>query len=509
MQGMRFCAAALLVLAAGALGEVRAVADTIEFGPRDDPPPRKIKKATPPAAVPPPGATTAPGAAPPPAAAATPTAPASPPPATTGTVQPTDTGVSPAAGAQVGAPVATPAAATTVPGMVSTKGLPPPPAPANCRNTESFDSWLAGFRKEAAAEGISQRAISSALDGITLDQSVIARDRRQGFFAQSFLDFSGKLATGNRVVSGKAQIAKNKVAFDRAQKEFGVDPAVITGFWALESDFGAGMGKLPIMRSLVTLAYDCRRGPTVFRDELKAALRIIDRGDMTPSTMIGSWAGEIGQTQFLPTRYLEHAIDYDGDGRPNLFSSSTDIIGTTANYMHHLGWRPNEPWLEEVRVPQSLPWDQADLSIKLPRSQWAAWGVTQANGGALPNDGLPASLLLPMGRFGPAFLAYPNFDVYLQWNQSLNYATTAAYLATRIDGAPVMSRGREGIPVLSPEEAKDLQRQLAKRGFDVGEIDGKIGLKTRQAVKVVQQKLGMAADSYPTPELLAALRGGA
>ena len=190
-------------------------------------------------------------------------------------------------------------------------------------------------------------------------------------------------------------------------KEYGVAPAVITGFWALESDFGAGMGKLPIMRSLVTLAYDCRRGP-MFRDELKAALQIIDRGDMTADTMIGSWAGEIGQTQFLPTRYLEHAIDYDGDGRPNLFSNATDIIGTTANYMHHLGWRPNEPWLEEVRVPGQMPWDQSDLTdqasaLQVGRMGRDPWPMARR----LPADAMPASLLLPMGRFGPAFLALP------------------------------------------------------------------------------------------------------
>jgi lytic murein transglycosylase len=337
-------------------------------------------------------------------------------------------------------PAATAAAAAGA-AKTLTKGMPPPAAPANCRNTQSFESWLAAFKKEAEAEGISRHAISSALDGITLDQTVIARDRRQGFFAQSFLDFSAKLATQNRVQSGRAQIAKNKGAFERAEKEFGVPPAVITGFWALESDFGAGMGNLPIMRSLTTLAYDCRRGPSMFRDELKAALKIIDRGDMTAETMIGSWAGEIGQTQFLPTRYLEHAIDYDGDGRPNLFRNATDIIGTTANYMVHLGWRRGEPWLEEVRVPEELPWQEADLAIKHLRSQWAAWGVRRADGRALEADSLPASLLLPMGREGPAFLAYQNFDVYLQWNQSLNYATTAAYLATRIEGAASMDRG--------------------------------------------------------------------
>ena len=311
-----------------------------------------------------PKAKTAPKA--PPAAAAAPPAPAQP--------------------AAAPAPQsATPAAAPPSPGLpptakISTKGLPPPPAPANCKNIGTFEGWLASFRKEAAAEGISQRTISSALDGMTLDPSVIARDRKQGFFAQSFLDFSAKLATPNRVQSGRAQIAKNKAAFDRVEKQFGVPAPVITGFWALESDFGAGMGKLPIMRSLATLAYDCRRGPTMFRDELKAALQIIDRGDMTPETMIGSWAGEIGQTQFLPTRYLEHAIDYDGDGQPNLFSNATDIIGTTANYMVHLGWRRGEPWLEEVRVPAKLPWEEADLTIKHPRSQVGRLGRDTADG---------------------------------------------------------------------------------------------------------------------------------
>lgn len=377
----------------------------------------------------------------------------------------------------------------------------------NCQNTGSFERWLAEFRREAAAEGISKRTIAAALDGMTLDTGIIARDRRQGFFAQSFLDFQGKLATNNRLTNARAKIDQRRAIFERAEKQFGVPAAVITGFWALESDFGVGMGKLPILRSLVALAYDCRRGD-MFRAELMAALRIIDRGDMAPSEMIGSWAGEIGQTQFLPTRYLEHAIDYDGDGRPNLFRSDADVIGSTANYMKHLGWRGGEPWLEEVRVPDKLAWQEADLAIRHPRSKWVAWGVTRANGTALPKDQLPASLLLPMGRHGPAFLAYPNFNIYLEWNQSLNYATTAAYLATRIDGAPVMAKGKPGIPVLDGNQSKELQQLLVRRGHDVGDIDGKIGEKTRKAVKSVQLKLGMPADGYPTPELLEALRRG-
>ena len=307
----------------------------------------------------------------------------------------------------------------------------------------------------------------------------------------TFLDFQTKLATPNRVQSSKRKVAEHRATFERAAKEFGVPASVITGFWALESDFGAGMGKLPILPSLVALAYDCRRGE-MFTEELIAALQIMDRGDMSPSGMIGSWAGEIGQTQFLPTRYLDYAIDYDGDGRINLFSNDDDVIGSTANYMKNLGWRPNEPWIEEVRVTKDLPWDKADLAIKLPRSQWAQWGIQYPDGSAVPADDMQASLLLPMGRNGPAFLAYPNFDIYTEWNNSLSYATTAAYLATRIDGAGAMSRGRGDTNGLDAAQTKELQQILASRGYDVGKIDGLAGAKTRAAVKDMQIKLELA-----------------
>lgn len=378
--------------------------------------------------------------------------------------------------------------------------------PRTCQNTGSFEPWLAAFRKEARAEGISARAISSALDGITLDPGVISRDRKQGFFAQGFLSFQKRLATNGRVVAGRKKIAANKEAFERAGKQFGVPAEVITGFWALESDFGAGMGKLPVLRSLATLAYDCRRGE-MFRAELKAALKLIDRGDVEASGLIGSWAGELGQTQFLPTRYVDFAIDYDGDKHPNLFSSDADIIGSTANYMHHLGWKAGQPWIEEVRITGDLPWQEADLAVRHPRTQWAKWGVKRRDGGALDADQMPASLLLPMGRNGPAFLAYDNFRIYLEWNQSLTYATTAAYLATRIAGAPEMGRGRAEVAELSGEETKELQQRLAKRGFDVGNIDGLAGAKTRAAVKQMQLKYKLPADSFPSMELLNILRG--
>lgn len=396
--------------------------------------------------------------------------------------------------------------------MLATPSLAAPPTgfkenPRDCRNTIEFGAWLEGFKKEAAAAGISKGAIQKALGGIEFDPNIIKRDRRQGFFAQSFISFQKKLATDSRVVAGRKKIAANKHAFERAEKEFGVPAEVITGFWALESDFGKGMGDLSVLRSLVTLAYDCRRGE-MFTEELKAALKIIDRGDLEPADMIGSWAGELGQTQFLPTRYVEYAIDYDGDRHSNLFKSDADIIGSTANYMKHLGWKRGEPWIEEVVVTGDLPWQEADLAIQHPRTEWAKWGVQRVDGAALPADKQKASLLLPMGRHGPAFLAYDNFGVYLQWNQSLNYATTAAYLATRIAGASKMRSGRDDIPVLDGEETKELQHLLTRRGFDVGTIDGLVGEKTRAAVKQMQIKFKLPADSYPTPELLNRLRGG-
>ncbi|QPC44723.1 lytic murein transglycosylase [Kaustia mangrovi] len=377
-------------------------------------------------------------------------------------------------------------------------------AHAACQNTGSFDRWLQGFKQEAAASGISQRTIANALNGVTLDPKVIAADRRQGVFAQTFLEFSGRMVNNYRLTHGRRNLKKYGSTFSRIERQYGVPGPVITAFWALETDFGANMGNTSTLRSLATLAYDCRR-PEEFRPQLMAALRIVQRGDLTPREMISPWAGELGQTQFLPTVYDQYAVDYDGNGRRDLIRSVPDVLASTANYLKALGWRAGEPWLEEVRVPSNLPWDQADIAIKHPRSQWARWGVTRANGQRLSNDGLPASLLLPMGRNGPAFLAYRNFDTYLEWNQSLVYSTTAAYLATRLAGAPRVHPGGK-VASLNVAQVKELQRLLKRAGYDVGGVDGIIGERTRQAVKAVQARLGLPADSYPTAELLSRLR---
>src|SRR5262245_12408034 len=266
------------------------------------------------------------------------------------------------------------ASALSVPeAMAQAKAQPSSAAQANCRNTGSFEAWLDGFRKEALANGISRTTVAAALDGVTLDPGVIARDRKQGIFSLSFLTFSDRLISQNRIQNGQARLRQHRELFAKVEKDYGVPGPVIAGLWALESDYGGSMGKLPVLRALATLAYDCRRSDK-FRAELMDTLRIIDRGDLSPEEMIGSWAGELGQTQFLASIYLQHAVDYDGDGRRNLISSVPDVIASTANYLVHLGWKRDQPWLQEVRVPASLPWDQADLAVQHPRAKWAAWG---------------------------------------------------------------------------------------------------------------------------------------
>ena len=377
-------------------------------------------------------------------------------------------------------------------------------AAAPCRTSGPYESWLAAFEREAEANGVSQRTVSEVAPYLTYDQRIVNIDHGQRVFTQTFLEFSDRMAAAYRIQTGAAKIKTYAPVFARIDQQYAVPAPVIVSFWALESDFGANMGNYPSLPSLASLAYDCRRADR-FRPQLIDALRLIERGDLKPEEMIGSWAGELGQTQMMPSEYFQYAVDYDGDGKRNLLRSAPDVLGSTANYLLGLGWRRGEPWLTEVRVPANMPWDQADLDIKLPRAKWAGFGVTLADGRPLPADNLPASLLLPVGRLGPAFLVYKNFDVYLQWNNSLVYSTTAAYLATRIAGAPAMHRGSPP-PALGFNDVKAMQAMLVHAGYNVGAVDGFLGLKTRQAVKAMQLKYGLPADSYPTADLLARMR---
>jgi lytic murein transglycosylase len=383
--------------------------------------------------------------------------------------------------------------------------LPLPALAQSCGDTgEGFRPFIKEMHAEAAAQGVSKRSLA-ILDGLKYDPAIIKKDRAQNVFSQDFLTFQTRMATAGRISKGKSMIARHQEVFDAVEQKYGVPGPVIAAFWALETDFGGFMGDSPTINSIATLAWDCRR-PEKFRPQLIAALQLLDAGDLSYAEMRGAWAGEIGQTQFMAYDYNESAVDFDRDGRRDLINSVPDVIASTANLLRKHGWQPGQPWLQEVKVPAELPWDQADIAIQHPRKQWAQWGVKAVSGKNIKADGFPASLLLPMGRNGPAFLAYENFTTaYLKWNESLIYSTTAAYLATRIAGAPAVSKGRGDVAPLDYKQIVALQKYLAKKGYDVGEIDGKIGKGTRAAVKDLQQQLGLPADSYPTQDLLQSL----
>jgi lytic murein transglycosylase len=359
-------------------------------------------------------------------------------------------------------------------------------------------TWLDGVASEARADGVSDKSIAELYQA-QIDDKVLARDRTQGAtFNQTFADFSRKLISDARIRKGREMLVKYADVFKKAEDTYGVPGPVIAAFWGLETDYGAIQGNFDTLNALVTLSHDCRR-PELFRPQLIALLKLFDKGVVDYKTT-GAWAGEIGQTQLLPLDYLENGVDGDGDGRVDLKNSVPDAIMTAAKMLHDLGWQKGQPWLEEVKLTKDLPWEQAIRTNRLPHSKWAAWGVEGLNGPLGPDDG-NASLLLPMGRKGPAFLSYPNFDIFVEWNKSIVYATTAAYFAARLAGAPAIDMGNPD-PGLTTDQMKELQTKLAAKGYDMGKIDGVYGAATRDAVRAEQQRLGMPADSWPTVELL-------
>ncbi|MET3660835.1 lytic murein transglycosylase [Aquamicrobium ahrensii] len=364
-----------------------------------------------------------------------------------------------------------------------------------------FEVWKQDVAGEARAAGVGEAGLR-ALAGADIDTRVLARDRSQGVFSQTFIEFSGRMISEYRLKHGAANLGKYASVFDRAEQEYGAPASVITAFWALETDFGAVQGDFLTLNALVTLAHDCRR-PQLFRPHLTPLLTLIDHG-VLPADVKGAWAGEIGQTQILPADYLNNGVDGDNDGVVDLRNSAPDAIMTTGKKIQSRGWVPGQPWIEEVRLPDNLPWEETSRTNKLPISQWNAWGVTRRDGGALADNGQTAGLALPMGRKGPAFLTYDNFEVYLKWNQSFTYALTAAVLATRLEGAPAYDP-RSPEPGLDMEQMKGLQRKLQAGGYDVGNVDGILGTNTREAVRREQLRLGIPADGWPTAELLSRL----
>ena len=364
-----------------------------------------------------------------------------------------------------------------------------------------FEAWKQVVAAEAKAAGVGVAGLN-ALEAASIDDKVLARDRAQGVFAQTFIQFSNRMISAYRLKQGAANLKKYADVFARADQQFGVQAPIITAFWGLETDFGAVQGDFHTLSALVTLSHDCRR-PQLFRPQLVPLLTLIDHG-VVPADVTGAWAGEIGQTQILPSDYLARGVDGDGDGIVDLRRSVPDVIMTTASKVLSRGWKRDQPWIEEVRVPEDMPWEQTGRTNKLPLSQWAQWGVTNPDGTPLIDNGLKAGLALPMGRKGPAFLAYDNFDVYLEWNQSFTYALTAANFATRLAGAKQFDP-RNPETGLNGDQMKELQTKLEARGYDVGTVDGILGTNTREAIRKEQMRLGMPVDGWPTPELLGTL----
>ncbi|MDX1780456.1 MAG: lytic murein transglycosylase [Thalassovita sp.] len=376
------------------------------------------------------------------------------------------------------------------------------PAPAQVPCGGSFSGFVEGLKQDAIAQGQSRATVDRFFASVQQDPKVLAADRRQGVFTLDFTTFARRLISKNRIDRGQANAKKYASVFDRIERQFGVSRGVLLAFWAFETDYGGYQGDFNTANALVTLAHDCRR-PHLFRPQVLAAIELYTHGDFDPARTTGAWAGEIGMVQMLPADIIQNGVDGDGDGHVSLRTSAPDALMSGAKMLQHLGWRANEPWLQEVQVPSRMDWSLSGIDTALPLSKWQAMGVKPRSGKWLA-PGLKAKLILPQGRKGPAFIAYPNFDVFFEWNQSFTYVLTAAYFGTRLLGAPVFDPGNPD-PGLGKDQMKRLQRKLAARGHDVGDIDGILGAGTRAAVQAEQKRLGLPADAWPTTELLGKL----
>lgn len=363
----------------------------------------------------------------------------------------------------------------------------------------SFSGFIADLKAEAVADhGIDAATADRFFRSVRQDGKVLQADKSQGVFQRPFIDFSRRLISADRINRGRSMGKRFDGIFDQVENAYGVDRGVLLAFWAFETDYGSFQGNFNTANALVTLAHDCRR-PELFRPQVFAAMELFARGQFDPARTTGAWAGEIGMVQMLPRDILENGVDGDGDGKVSLKTSAPDALLSGAKMLQHLGWRAGEPWIDEVRVPSDFDWSQSGLDVIKPVSEWANLGI-KARDGEL-TEGLGASLILPQGRKGPAFLAYPNFRVYFEWNQSFTYVLTAAYFATRLQGAQVYDAGTPETG-LNGNQMKALQRKLQARGHDVGKIDGILGAGTRGAVQAEQKRLGLPADAWPTPALL-------
>ena len=364
-----------------------------------------------------------------------------------------------------------------------------------------FESWLAAFRQDAAAQGISAATLDAALTGITPVERVIELDRRQPEFLQTFADYMARRITPAQVARGQAMLAEHAALLDAVEQQYGIPKAVLVAFWGLETNYGATLGSFNIPASLATLAFDGRRSE-FFRSQLLDALRIIDAGHVAAIDMNGSWAGAMGQMQFMPSTFRAYAVDADGDARINLWGSLPDAMHSAANYLRRAGWRPGELVAVEVRLPAGFDFRSAGVSQRQPVSEWAALGVQGADGGALPGAER-AAIVLPQGWQGPAFMVFDNFDVVMRWNRSVNYALAVAQMAQQLAGGAPMAAQAGEAGALSTAQLTFLQQALNTLGFDAGSEDGLLGPRTQTALRQYQAAHQLPVDGYPSPSVLA------
>lgn len=391
--------------------------------------------------------------------------------------------------------------------------VPPPPRPAPADLVRlhpdlpaDFRDWLRAFHPRAVAAGIAEGTLARALPTIRHRSDVIGLDRNQAEFTRQIWDYLDTAVSEARVAEGRAQRTRHLGTLRAIEARYGVPPAIVLAIWGMETNFGGYRGRTHILSALATLAHEGRRG-AFFEAELIAALRIIEAGDANPATMRGSWAGAMGHTQFMPTSYLAYAVDFGGDGRRDVWSEDpTDALASTAAFLAAEGWTAGEPWGFEVVLPEDFDFEGTGRGRRAGVELWMSRGVRMPSGGPLPDHG-PAAIITPAGARGPAFIAYRNFDVIARYNRALSYMVAVGHLADRIEGRGPLGRGwPRGEPALTAADRRALQEELKRTGFDPGDIDGRIGPATTDALRDWQRAQGLIADGFPTRAILESLR---
>ncbi len=371
---------------------------------------------------------------------------------------------------------------------------------------DDFNTWLAALRKEATSLGIAEKTLDEALTDLQPIERVLELDRKQPEFTQTFWRYLDGRVTGQRVERGRKLLKKHAALLKSIERQFGVQPRFIVAFWGLETNFGDYLGSFPVIGSLATLAFDPRRS-SFFRNELFAALQILNEEHIRLAEMKGSWAGAMGQPQFMPSTFIQNAVDQDGDGRKDIWHSLPDVFGSAANYLSRSGWNGKRTWGREIQLPENFDISLAGLKSTKKLQEWQKLGIRRIDGRDLPAVDISASLFMPAGFSGPAFLVYSNYHTILKWNRSYLYAIAVGHLADRLAGAPpLQSRRPPDEKPLRRTELEEIQKKLTELGFDAGPVDGIIGPQTRTALKNFQTAAGVPADGYPTFEMLEKLR---